>query len=428
LAKINPNKNYIKVDKSMKTLPILLKNQKILLIGGGLVALQKAKVLQENNINFSIISEKLNEQILFTTKKIKIKKIKLKDIKKYFIIIDATGNKKVTDKLLNYKKKHNVLLNIVDKPQFCDFYFMALTKNKPLQIAVSSNGASPTAAKYFRDKCEKLIPDDITKYLDEKKKQRNLGFIDIKGTKKELKSKVYLVGCGVGDAELLTIKAYNIIKKVDIVLYDHLISDEIMRLVPKDTKQIYVGKQKGHHSSSQDEINKLIIKYAKKGLKVARLKSGDPFVFGRGAEEMQELAKENITVEVISGISSSISAPALAGIPVTARGYASSFSVVSAHLKGNHVNLDWCELLKKKNHTVVVLMGLSRVQEIVEESKKLHIKQDTLCAIISNASRDNQKTIITSLKNLEKDALKANRPAILVFGKVVNFNIYNDNV
>jgi len=408
-----------------KTLPILLKNQKILPIGGGNVALQKAEVLSHNEIDFKIIAKELNKKILKTTTNTQHKNFKLKDIGDYKIIIDATGNEKVTKKLLKYKKSHDILLNVVDVPQLCDFYFMALTKNRPLQIAVSSNGASPTAAQYFRDECEALIPNDITEYLKEKQSERDRGLIDIKTTKKELlkqKAKVYLVGCGLGDAELLTIKAYRIIQDSDVVLHDHLISKEIMDLVPKRTKKVYVGKQKDYHSKSQEEINALIIKYAKKGLKVARLKSGDPFVFGRGAEELQELLEQKIDTEVVAGISSSVSGALMADMPITARGYAAGFSVVSAHLKGNSVNLDWVDLLNKENHTVVVLMGLSRVPEIVKEAKRLGVKKSKPCAIISNASRENQTIISGEIKDLQKMAIGVERPAILVFGDVVKLN------
>ncbi|MEA2027407.1 MAG: uroporphyrinogen-III C-methyltransferase [Campylobacterota bacterium] len=420
-----------------QTLPILLKNQKILLIGGGNVALQKAQVLSHNEIDFTILSKELNDEILFTTSKIIRKAFKLKDIGSFAIIIDATGDPKVAKKLVKYKKKHPILLNVVDVPKLCDFYFMALTPNRPLQIAVSSNGASPTAAKYFRNQCEKLIPDDISTYLSNKQKERNCGIIDIDQTQKELdslletkaslpKAKVFLVGCGLGDVELLTIKAYRVIQEVDVVLYDHLISDEIMEIVPQDTLKVSVGKQKGFHSKSQEEINALIIHYAAQGKSVARLKSGDPFVFGRGAEELLDLINANIPTQVIAGISSSISGCSTAGIPITARGYAAGFTVVSAHLKNNSVNLDWVELLDKPNHTVVVLMGLSRAKEIVRESLRLGIAQDRLCAIISNASRPNQKVATCSLSNLEHCAKSMERPAILVFGDVVKFHkIFN---
>lgn len=407
------------------TLPILLKNQKILLIGGGKVALQKAQVLSHNEIDFTIIAKELNDEILFTTSKIVRKPFKLKDIGSFYIIIDATGDPKVAKKLVKYKKKYPILLNVVDKPSLCDFYFMALTPNLPLQIAVSSNGASPTAAKFFRDECQKLIPKDITAYLQTKQQERDSGIIDVPQTQKELvrqQSKVFLVGCGLGDVELLTIRAYRIIQSVDVVLYDHLISDEIMAIVPKETLKLSVGKQKGFHSKSQEEINALILHYVHQGKSVARLKSGDPFVFGRGAEELSDLIHANIETEVIAGISSSISGCASAGIPVTARGYATGFSVVSAHLKGNALNLDWLELLHKPNHTVVVLMGLSRAKEIVAESKRLGIAQDKLCAIVSNASRPNQKVVTSSLSNLEHCAKDIESPAILVFGDVVKFH------
>lgn len=413
------------------TLPILLKNQKILLIGGGNVALQKAQVLSSNEIDFKIIAKDINSQIFDLCKDIENKRFKIKDIADYKIIIDATGNEKVTKKLLKYKKKNPILLNVVDVPKYCDFYFMALTKNKPLQIAVSSNGASPTAAQYFRDECEKLIPSDITHYLKQKQFERDNGIIEVEKTKNELQkslTKVYLVGCGLGDVELLTIKAYKIIKSVDVILYDHLISKEILELVPNTTKSVYVGKRKGFHSKSQQEINELIISYAKKGLKVARLKSGDPFVFGRGAEELSDLTFEGIKTEVIPGISSSISGCSSAGIPITARGYAAGFTVVSAHLKGNNINLDWVDLLDKENHTVVVLMGLSRIKSIVNEAKRIGVSTDKPCAIVSNASRENQKVVISTLQKLESVSKNIERPAILVFGDVVNFSeMFNTN-
>jgi len=388
-----------------KTLPILLKNQKLPLIGNGKVASHKADVLKKNNIAFTQIKEHF----------------KKKHLKGYFIIVDATGNPQVAKKLLSYKKKHNVLLNIANLPQQSDFYFMALTKNAPLQIAVSTNGISPTVAQHFRDRCQKIIPQNIDLYLKKKKKERKQKLIDVEKTKHELQAKVYLVGCGIGDVELLTIKALRVIQSVDVVLIDHLISEEIKAIIPNTTKQVFVGKEQGYHSKSQEEINALILKYVKKNKSVARLKSGDPFVFGRGSEELLALHKHNIITEVIPGISSAISAPLLANIPITARGYASSFSVVSAHLKGNKINLAWIELLQKKEHTVVVLMGLSRIKEIMHEAKRQQIAMDKPCAIISNASRPNQKVILTTLKKLEKKSKDAQKPAILVFGECINF-------
>lgn len=410
--------------KQRQTLPILLKEQHILLIGGGDVALQKAEVLAENNISFTVISKDVHPNIKTLCHDIQIKAFKSKDIQDRLIVIDATGNDKVTQKLLKYKKRHPLLLNVVDQPKVCDFYFMALTPNAPLQIAVSSSGASPTVAQYFRNKCQALIPDEIETFIEELQTQRDKGVIAVDKTLKHLgkmSSKAYLVGCGLGDPELLTIKAYNIIKNIDVVLYDHLISDEIMSIVPRDTQKIFVGKEKGFHTKPQEEINKLIRKYIKKGFSVARLKSGDPFIFGRGAEELLYLTQKGITTEVIPGISSAISAPLMANIPITARDYSNAFTVVSAHLKGNSINLDWVPMLVHKNHTVIVLMGLTRINEIVQEAKTLGIDMQTPCAIVSNASRKNQSVLTTTLENLEDISLEASRPAILVFGDVIHY-------
>ena len=410
--------------KVKQTLPILLKEQHILLIGGGNVALQKAEVLSENNISFSVISKEVHPKIKRLCSNIHIKNFKTKDIQNYLIVIDATGNDKVTQKLLKYKKKHPLLLNVVDKPKVCDFYFMALTKNSPLQIAVSSSGASPTVAQYFRDKCQALMPDNMETFIEELQAQRDNGIIEIEKTLETIEkmtAKAYLIGCGLGDPELLTIKAYNIIKDVDVVLYDHLISDEIMAIVPKSTKMVFVGKEKGFHTKPQEEINKLIGKYIKKGHSVARLKSGDPFIFGRGAEELLYLTKKGIDTEVIPGISSAVSGPLMANIPITARDYSNAFTVVSAHLKGNSINLDWIPMLENRDHTVIVLMGLTRIKEIVQQAKTMDIKMDTPCAIVSNASRKNQTILTTTLENLVEVSLGASRPSILVFGDVIHY-------
>ncbi len=170
------------------TLPILLKNPQILLIGGGKVALQKAQVLHENKIDFKVVCEECLEEIYTLCSDIELKTFEILDLQNFSIVIDATGNSEVTKQLIAYKKEHTLLLNVVDTPALCDFYFMALTKNRPLQIAVSSNGASPTAAQYFRDECEALIPKSIDEYLQRKKQERKAGVVDIEQTKKELKA------------------------------------------------------------------------------------------------------------------------------------------------------------------------------------------------------------------------------------------------
>lgn len=235
------------------------------------------------------------------------------------------------------------------------------------------------------------------------------------------KGKVYLVGCGLGDVELLTLKAARIITEAPVVLYDHLISAEILELISKECKKIYVGKQKSCHSISQEEINALIITYADQGLNVARLKSGDPYIFGRGTEEALYLIERGYEVDVIAGISSSVAGGACAGIPPTARGYASSFSVVSAHLKDSKFNINWLPLLLLPDHTTIVLMGLSLAEQIKEAALAIGVNGDLPTAIVSNASRPNQTTIVTTLQNIEKAAQESQSPAVIIFGDVVHF-------
>ena len=236
------------------------------------------------------------------------------------------------------------------------------------------------------------------------------------------KGKVYLVGCGLGDVEQLTLKAYRIIREAQIILYDYLITDEILAIIPSETQKIYVGKPQNCHSISQDKINALIADYASQGFNVARLKSGDPYIFGRGAEEALYLSEQGYQVEIIAGISSSVTGPACAGIPLTAREYASSFSVVSAHLKDAKFNTDWLPLLKTANHTVVVLMGLSLAGAIRKAALQIGIPKDFPVAIVANASRPEQQSIVTTLSDLEKTAKTVQGPAVIVFGDVVKLH------
>jgi len=403
----------------INSLPIILKKQNILLIGAGKIAQDKLDVLQDNGYAPTIIA--LENKSNF--KNIIIKDIEIDDCKNFNIIIDASGSDKVREIVFLAKAKYNFLLNRVDIPDDCDFYFASLINMGHLKIAISTNGASPTIGQEIRDFIKRSLPKKISSLLEIKSLERKHNIINVNKTKKQIKAilgKVYLIGCGIGDVELLTIKAYNLILQMDIVFIDHLISDEILEIIPKSTKQIYIGKQKNKLIITQEQINDLLLEYARKGLRVARLKSGDPYIFGRGAEEAMFLTKHNIRVEVISGVSSPIAGSLSAGIAPTARGYSANLSIVSAHLRGNRINLDWIETLKMKNHTTIVLMSISRADEITKKALEIGVNANMPSAIISNASRDNQTVLITTLKELPLTAKKASRPAFIVFGDVVN--------
>ena len=411
----------------MSTLPVLLKDPQILLIGGGLVAYRKASVLNDNLIRFKILAETLLPEFDLLDPAVDTinKALTESDLKPFNIIVDATGNPAVAKLLLAEKQQRFVLINVVDIPEQCDFYFSSLLNYGKLKIAVSTDGASPTVGQVVRDKIKSMIPDNFAELVDERAAERSRGEIDVVATREQTLTRlaqVFLIGCGPGDVNLLTLQAYACIQKMDVVLYDHLIPQQILDIVPDTAQQVYVGKQKDVHSRRQEEINQIILDYARQGLKVARLKSGDPYIFGRGAEEAEFLAQHGVRVQVVSGISSALSAPASAGIPLTARGYAANVSIVSAHLSGSRINTDWLPMLQIPNHTTVVLMGLSFAREIAELALASGVSSEMPVAIVSNASRETQRTIITTLADLPEESLRAERPAVLVFGDVVRLH------
>ncbi len=232
--------------------------------------------------------------------------------------------------------------------------------------------------------------------------------------------KVWLVGAGPGDAGLLTQKGASLLAEADVVVYDALISLEILCQIPLSTPKIYAGKRAGQHSMPQDEINQLLVQEALSGKKVVRLKGGDPFVFGRGGEEIEVLIENKIAYEVVPGITSAIAAPAYAGIPVTHREYTSSFHVVTGHVKtGYEARVDY-EALVKLNATLVFLMGVGHLKEISAKLIENGMKPDTPAAIIENGTAPIQRQLLSTVKDLPLEAEKENykSPAIILIGGV----------
>ncbi len=413
-----------KTNLRINSLPVLLRDPKILLVGGGNVAFQKAMVLADNNIDFSIISSAYIPEFGQFTVPAKIKCFEKQDADTYNIIVDATGNQEVNHLIKEVKQERFVLINTVDVPQECDFYFSSLLQYANLKIAISSDGASPTFTQVVRSKIKAFLPQTLGNLAREKLLFRENGIVEVEKTRTETQAafgKVFLIGCGTGDAELLTVKAYKLIQTLDVVFYDYLITGEILAVVPDYVEKIFVGKCKGSHSKSQDEINQLLASYARKGLRVGRLKNGDPYIFGRGAEEAEFLVRHNVPVEVIPGISSALAAPAGAGIPPTLRGVASNLLIVTAHLADKCQNLQWIETLNFEDQTTIVLMGLSQAEAITEHALRRGVRNDLPAAIISNATRANQTVIISTIANLGEDAKDAESPAVIVFGEVVNY-------
>jgi uroporphyrin-III C-methyltransferase len=233
---------------------------------------------------------------------------------------------------------------------------------------------------------------------------------------------VYLVGSGPGAVDLLTLKAFRLIQSADVIVYDRLVSPEIELLFPVNAKKHYVGKQESEHTLPQEEINQLLVDYAKKYNNVVRLKGGDPFVFGRGGEEIELLLKNNISYEVVPGISSSISAATYAGIPVTHRGVSTNFTVIAGHtcLPQSFDSLDWNSF----SHlgTLVILMGIRSRATIAENLIKVGKYENTPIAFIENATTPRQRVIISTLAEVSKNKVEVRSPAVMVIGEVVNFH------
>ncbi|WP_375752378.1 uroporphyrinogen-III C-methyltransferase [Vibrio sp. HN007] len=232
---------------------------------------------------------------------------------------------------------------------------------------------------------------------------------------------VALIGAGPGDPELLTIKALNFLQQADVVLYDYLVSDEIMSLVPSETILVCVGKRAGHHSVPQEKTNKLLVDFAKQGYRVVRIKGGDPFVFGRGGEELETLFDAGVSFQVIPGITAAAGATAYAGIPLTHRDYAQSALFVTGHLKDEANNLDW-STLARGNQTLVIYMGLMKSQYIQQQLIEYGRSSDTPVAIVERGTQSTQKVLKGSLSDLSELAKNAESPALIVVGEVVKLS------
>lgn len=229
---------------------------------------------------------------------------------------------------------------------------------------------------------------------------------------------VALVGAGPGDAELLTIKALSFLQQADVVLYDYLVSDEILALIPDDTILVCVGKRAGHHSVPQEKTNQLLVDFAKQGHRVVRIKGGDPFVFGRGAEELEVLADAGIRFQVIPGITAAAGATAYAGIPLTHRDHAQSAMFITGHLKAESDEIDW-STLARGNQTLVIYMGLMKSDYIQEQLIRHGRQSSTPIAIIERGTQACQKIFKGQLSQLAELAQDAQAPSLIVVGEVV---------
>lgn len=452
----------------MKYFPFFFKldNQNCLIIGGGDVAERKVDLLIKANANITLIAPEISDYLLNLEKEKKISCQKEKydkkilDSKKFKFIVVATNDKELNVQIADDARKSNILINVVDQTDLCDFIFPSILERGPITVAVSTGGSSPVLARMLRTKLETMIPGSygrlakivsenrvpIRKKLKNSKSNRifweqmlNSKFVElvlsgqdeeavaylkseIDSFDEEVKNKgeVYIVGAGPGDPDLLTFRALRLMQQADVALYDRLVHPSIIDLIRRDAKKIYVGKQRDIHAVRQEEINQLLVKYAKEGKRVLRLKGGDPFIFGRGGEEIDTLVDEKVSFQVVPGITAASGCAAYAGIPLTHRDYAQSCSFVTGHLKEGKLNLNW-EKLIQKDHTIVFYMGLVTIDIICEELQKNGLDGSTPCAIIQQGTTPEQKEYISTLNKMPEVVKKEKpqAPTLLIVGNVV---------
>jgi len=355
-------------------------------------------------------------------------------------------------------RARNIPVNVVDDPELCSFIMPAILDRSPLMVAFSSGGASPVLTRMMRGKLETMIPQNYSRLAAFAERFRELvkqrvtnpvkrrifwenaleGVIaekvltgDEDSAEKTLQQlladedniehgEVYLVGAGPGDPDLLTFRALRLLQKADVVVYDNLVSKPILEMARRDAERIYVGKKRNDHTLPQEDINQLLVRLAKQGKRVLRLKGGDPFIFGRGGEEIETLAGHGIPFQVVPGITAASGVASYAGIPLTHRDHAQSCIFVTGHLKDGTMNLDWNALARPKQ-TVVVYMGLHGLETLCAELIKHGMPAVTPIAIVQQGTTRNQRVITGTLATLPKDpeVAELHAPTLIIVGGVV---------
>jgi uroporphyrin-III C-methyltransferase/precorrin-2 dehydrogenase/sirohydrochlorin ferrochelatase len=374
------------------------------------------------------------------------------------LVIAATNDRSVNRQVSELAQARNIPVNVVDDPELCSIIMPAILDRSPLMIAFSSGGASPVLTRLMRGKLESIIPQNYSRLAAFAERFRELvkqrvpnpakrrifwenaldGLVaekvltgDEEGAEKMLQQtlasedniqcgEVYLVGAGPGDPDLLTFRALRLMQKADVVVYDNLVSKAIVDMTRRDAQRIFVGKKRADHTLRQEEINELLVRLAKDGKRVVRLKGGDPFIFGRGGEEIETLAAEGIPFQVVPGITAASGVASYAGIPLTHRDHAQSCIFVTGHLKDGTMNLDWDALARPKQ-TVVVYMGLHGLNTLCSELINHGMPVTTPIAIVQQGTTQNQRVITGTLATLPGIALieKPQAPTLIIIGGVV---------
>lgn len=448
----------------MDIFPISLKlqQQRCLIVGGGHIALRKAQLLVKAGAIIDVIAPEIDQSLMALVTQSGghyFADVFSEQVFQhvYRLVIAATDDAQVNRTVFEQCELRNILVNSVDDIPHCRFMMPAIIDRSPLLISVASNGASPVLSRQIRTQLETIIPHGMGKlaefsgqwrkrvkdkiknpderrvfwedlYASPLKEQVFNDNLDVANTLIEQaltewtapKGEVYLVGAGPGDPELLTLKALRLMQQADVVIYDRLVSPAILNLCRRDAEKIYVGKARSDHAVPQEGINALLVEYAQKGKRVCRLKGGDPFIFGRGGEEIQELFAAGVTFQVVPGITAASGCSAYAGIPLTHRDYAQSVRFLTGHLKEGSPELPWSELVYE-NQTLVLYMGLVGLERICHELIAHGQRPDMPVALVSKGTTAEQKVVVGTLADIASKVTEHHivPPTLTIIGEVV---------
>lgn len=438
-----------------------LKDKPVLIVGGGTVALRKLQKLSPYGVRPTVAAPEILPEIAdFPGVKLKQKDFTVSDLQpRPALVIAATDNKTVNRRVSLLCRKRHIPVNVVDNPALCSFLFPALVQRGAFSAGISTGGASPTAAAYFRERIQELLPDGLEELLTwleslrplvkaavPEQNKRGAIFQKLfaagmaKGTPLTqtetekfidgaARGSVALVGAGCGKADLITVRGLRLLRQCQAVVYDDLIDAALLDAVPESAEKIYVGKRSGTHAATQDAINQKLIKLARSGLKVVRLKGGDPYLFGRGGEEMMALKAAGISCQEVPGIPSPTGIAAEAGIPVTHRGISRSVHIVTAHTAdtGDGLPEDF-DALAKLSGTLIFLMGLERLPMIAARLIDAGMAPATPAAVISGGNAPNPVRVRAPLSCLAREAENAgaSAPAIILIGGTAALDLSAD--
>lgn len=448
----------------MDYLPLFhdLKGRLVLVVGGGEVALRKARLLADAGACLRVVAPSIDQSLVALVAESggesRARNYTADDLHGCVLAIAATDSEPTNAQVSADARTIGIPVNVVDAPELCSVIFPAIVDRSPLMIAVSSGGDAPVLARLMRARIETWIPAAYgqlaglaRRYRARVKarfanvQQRRIFWEEVfqgpiaeqalsgrqaqaeqlleeklAGAREHLLGEVYLVGAGPGDPDLLTFRALRLMQQADVVLYDRLVAPAILELCRRDADRIYVGKQRANHALPQEQINQQLVALAKQGKRVLRLKGGDPFIFGRGGEEIEELAANGVPFQVVPGITAASGCAAYAGIPLTHRDHAQSVRFVTGHLKDGSCDLPWAELAAPAQ-TLVFYMGLVGLPVICEQLIAHGRAASTPAALVQQGTTRNQRVFAATLADLPGRVAteQVQAPTLLIVGEVV---------